>query len=409
MPQDEPEIEADDAEETEAEKVARRRRRKTSRIDVTIHPQDGVTVTHTRHLRAVELDGAMLASESLAHPNAPVWIQLAKVGSFAGHAAGPFELDARTFDDIVKNFKATANRRIPIDFEHASEVDASDGSIPHTGAPAQGWVVDLQNRQTDGLWGLVEWMEPARSYIREGKYRFISPAIRFRSRDRVSGEPVGARLTSAGLTNNPFLDGMAQLAARHDEDDDNPAQAGQAAGKPEVTEMDPVKMKELETSVSTLMSERTALLNEKAQMGLTLKDVTARAETAEGELKTLRDWRSEREALDLKAEVEVAYATYKDAKRLTDADKGAMLITLKAAPDAFRQLYPAVAPAQRHLMRTVAAGRSEGDRLQPAAGPRETMVTCADRLQKDNPKLSREDALVEAERTVRIGAARRSA
>jgi hypothetical protein len=80
--------ETDEADATDATPAAAaaRRRRKRSRIDVTIHPENGVTVTHTRHLRAVELDGAMLASEGVAHPNAPVWIQLAKIGTFAGRS-----------------------------------------------------------------------------------------------------------------------------------------------------------------------------------------------------------------------------------------------------------------------------------------------------------------------------------
>jgi hypothetical protein len=143
----------------------------------------------------------------------PVWIQLAKVGKFNGHPAGPFEMTPETFDEIVRNFNATVNRRIPIDFEHASEADCASGSIPQDGAPAQGWITQLDNRGLNGLWGLVEWLEPARTYIREGRYRFFSPAIRFGSRDRVSGKPIGARMTSGALTNSPFLDAMAPVTA----------------------------------------------------------------------------------------------------------------------------------------------------------------------------------------------------
>lgn len=146
--------------------------------------------------------------------NKPVWIQLAKVGTFKGHSAGPFELNPEIFAQIVKNFEATVNKRIPIDFEHASEEDAAAGSIPVDGAPAQGWILKLENRGAAGLWGLVEWLEPARTYIREGKYKFFSPAIRFGAKDRVTGQPIGARMTSGALTNNPFLDGLAPLAAK---------------------------------------------------------------------------------------------------------------------------------------------------------------------------------------------------
>ena len=69
---------------------------------------------------------------------------------------------------MVANFKATKNQRIPIDFEHASEQDPTLGTIPTDGAPAQGWIIDLQDRGAAGLWGLVEWLEPARTYVREG-------------------------------------------------------------------------------------------------------------------------------------------------------------------------------------------------------------------------------------------------
>lgn len=164
---------------------------------------------------SVELDETLFALDATGplEVSKLIWIQLAKVGTFRGHPVGPFELTPQIFGEIVQNFRATQNQKIPIDFEHASEQDPTQGSIPHAGAPAQGWILDLDNRGAAGLWGLVEWLEPARSYIREKKYRFFSPAIRFGAKDRVSGQPIGARMTSGALTNNPFLDGMAPLAA----------------------------------------------------------------------------------------------------------------------------------------------------------------------------------------------------
>jgi Mu-like prophage I protein len=150
-----------------------------------------------------------------SHPietTAPVWCQLAIQGRWLGHPAGPFEMNKETFEEIITNFRATKNRAIPFDLEHASEADPTAGSIPVTGAPAQGWITDLKI-EAGSLWGLVDWLEPARTYIREGRYKFVSPAIRFGSRDRVTGKPVGARLTSVALTNCPFLDGMRPVAA----------------------------------------------------------------------------------------------------------------------------------------------------------------------------------------------------
>jgi phage I-like protein len=144
---------------------------------------------------------------------APVWIQLARSGSFAGHPSGKaFKLDATTFGQIVTNFHGNRDRRLPIDFEHACEQDPTEGSIAATGVPAQGWIIDMEVRGSD-LWAKVEWGTLARQYIRDGQYRFISPAIHFQMKDRVTGQQIGAYISSAGLTNQPFLDGMQPLAA----------------------------------------------------------------------------------------------------------------------------------------------------------------------------------------------------
>lgn len=147
----------------------------------------------------------------------PVWIQLAKPGTFKGHPSGkPFTLNRAVFEQAVRNFKANKDGRLPIDFEHASEQAPTEGSTPITGAPAQGWIVDLALRPDGNLWALVEWGPLARQYIKEGQYRFISPAIHLRMKDRETGADIGAYISSAGLTNQPFLDGMQPLAARAD-------------------------------------------------------------------------------------------------------------------------------------------------------------------------------------------------
>jgi len=198
----------------------------------------------TQLLRAVEVSsrtigdvlGATEAAAGAAGGDAsvPVWNQIAKLGQWAGHPSGPFQITRKDVADMVRNFRASQNRRVAIDFEHASEADPTKGSIPTEGAPAQGWIIDLQDRGADGLWGLVQWLEPARSYIREGKYRYFSPAIRFKSKERESGDDAGARLTSGALTNNPFLDGMMPMAAK--DTGAGPAAQGSGGAKPGSTE-----------------------------------------------------------------------------------------------------------------------------------------------------------------------------
>jgi len=171
----------------------------------------------TMDIRHLMSDGGMFAPglvELADNDNAgPVWIQIAKAGSF--NKGGRFELNQQVFGQIIRNFDETENKRVPIDFEHASEAAATDGEIPTRGAPAQGWITKLEMRGFGGqLWALVEWLPLAKQYIKAGQYKYFSPAIRFNARDRNTGEIIGARLTSGALTNNPFLDGMEQLAAR---------------------------------------------------------------------------------------------------------------------------------------------------------------------------------------------------
>jgi ADP-ribose pyrophosphatase YjhB (NUDIX family) len=148
-------------------------------------------------------------------PKKLVWVQLAEVGAWKGHPSGEFEMTPVTFAQIKANFE---RRGIPIqyDMEHASEQDATEGSIPVTGAPAQGWVHRIDNRGIGGLWGLTEWRDYAREGILDGAFAFLSPAIRFDSKDTITGVKVGARLTSVAITNQPFLSGLDGLRAAKD-------------------------------------------------------------------------------------------------------------------------------------------------------------------------------------------------
>lgn len=190
------------------------KRLKRVSVRADIAPGGSMHVRH--HLREIVL-GDEVEPESVGitcrDPGTKlVWIQIAEAGSFRGHPQGEFALTPGVFSEIVANYQKDGIL-VPIDAEHASEMPASSGSIPAIGAPAHGWIHRLEARG-DTLWGLVEWLEPARSYIKEGRYKYLSPAIALRTKDRVTGKPQGAKLTSAAITNQPFLKGMQPLAAR---------------------------------------------------------------------------------------------------------------------------------------------------------------------------------------------------
>jgi phage I-like protein len=149
-----------------------------------------------------------------ADPVSQSVIQVARCGTFDGHSQGGFAFDAATFDALVRNFEATENRRVPIDYEHATEMTGAPGVLQH-GAPAVGWVTHLESRGDAGLFAHVDWVDPqAVERIRMGQYAYCSPAVVFGAIDPESGAAIGPKLTSVALTNRPFLDGMAALTAR---------------------------------------------------------------------------------------------------------------------------------------------------------------------------------------------------
>jgi phage I-like protein len=403
---------------------AKRKRKPKTHITVD-HPQHGKI--EIRHMKRGLVHGEpcvlMAAAMAGAVADQPVWIQIAKAGSFNGHSAGPFEMNAKTFAEIIHNFKAHPEH-IPVDFEHASESPASEGSIPHTGAPAQGWIVDMKVEQDGNLYGLVEWGTLARDYIKNGQYKYFSPAIRFGAKDRVSGKPIGARMTSGALTNSPFLSGMQKVAAKdiddgdeeiaddldelEDDTNDLPASAGHQPADMEAHVEIEKKLKDTE--------DRLAVMTDKATLADTKATEASKLITAkDGELALVRTenaslmaWKTEREESDNKSEVEVAFQTWKDKKCLTDDIKPAMLATLKAAPDAFRAQYPVVALAQRHLLRNVSAPREASSTVEapPALRTPDDFIALSDKIRRDT-KCTREESLIEADKQFR--AARRSA
>jgi hypothetical protein len=130
--------------------------------------------------------------------------------------------------------------------------------------------------------------------------------------------------------------------------------------------------KETEPVMETItLSEHTVKLNEAVSVAvknaaspleLQIKDLEAKAlkalsDQAEAEAKvvTLTEQIKERDAAVAAERVEVAFAAYKETKKLSDDDKEAMAITLATKPELFEKLYPKLNPAHSHLLRTVTA------------------------------------------------------
>lgn len=137
--------------------------------------------------------------------SARTWIHCASVGSWKGHAAGEFVMTPDTFRAVVANFERQANA-IPLTYEHPQY--AGDGQP----IPCAGWVhkFDIRSGGTQ-LWALVEFTPRAAAFVKNGEYRFCSIVLDLEATDRVTGKPAGPEIFEIGLTNTPFIDGLAPI------------------------------------------------------------------------------------------------------------------------------------------------------------------------------------------------------
>jgi hypothetical protein len=178
------------------------------------------------HLRAFGVP-VKLSAEQVANDGA-VWIQVAREGKWEGHPSGRVvEFTRKSFEQIIANFHANpwyspgpdgvgTQRVVPYDYEHASEMAPTEGTLPSTGAPAPAWATELQLREGEAgaeLWALTLLSDQAREQIRAGGYLSTSVAVWPSAKDAATGKPIGALLTSIAFTNHPFIKGMAPIAA----------------------------------------------------------------------------------------------------------------------------------------------------------------------------------------------------
>lgn len=162
------------------------------------------------------------------------WIHVASTGLYRGHWQGEFDLTRETFESFVKNLRAHPQYKIgdvPVDgktiqagskptiqydYEHCSEMPATEGTIPRLGAEAPAWVTDLDIRPGDGcdqLWALSWLGAQIRDQIKRNAYRQTSIAFDLESKDWKTGQPAGPALTSIAFTNHPFLKQLESYAA----------------------------------------------------------------------------------------------------------------------------------------------------------------------------------------------------
>lgn len=150
--------------------------------------------------------GRVMLSESRDGSRIP----LAMIGTFY-KGKQKFSITRADVEVIADNFAKRGTGNVVLDYEHASEFPEMAQGQP---VPAAGWIVGVDRQpDADGIvWGTVELTTRARKLIAAGEYKYISPVIDWGVRDRRTGEPQGATLTSAALTNRPVLDQMPAIS-----------------------------------------------------------------------------------------------------------------------------------------------------------------------------------------------------
>ncbi len=131
----------------------------------------------------------------------PAGVFRAKDGRPA-HLPG-WKIDAEIAERVIAA-SASADELV-IDYEHQT-INAEKNGQP---APAAGWFKRMAWREGAGLFAVdVQWTDKARAMIAAGEYRYISPVFPYNA---VTGEV--QKIIGLGLTNNPALPGLANLAA----------------------------------------------------------------------------------------------------------------------------------------------------------------------------------------------------
>lgn len=106
---------------------------------------------------------------------------------------GDFSVDDESVEMIRQQFK---DRKLDlvIDYEHQTLKDIQ--------APAGGWIKDIY-KGDDAVIAKVEWTPRAEEYLKNKEYKYLSPVVMVRKKDRKA-----MAIHSVALTNTPAIDGM---------------------------------------------------------------------------------------------------------------------------------------------------------------------------------------------------------
>ena len=224
-------------------------------------------------------------------------IQLLRSGSFKHPWWGILRFDKTFFDKMVSNFKSgVPQMEISFDFRHQ----------PDFGAAA--WVKGLTAKE-DGLYAEVEFTKKGKQSIKDKEFRYFSSeytddykeyifydAIDEKGKKKEVEQAVsyGPTLLGGGLTNRPFIKGMAPVSLSED-------------GKTEIPFEEIIENKNLSEEVNEEMKKLEELIAEQTKLQDRIK-----------KLEEMKDEKNSKELGDLKIQLETVKA---DIVKLSDEKK----------------------------------------------------------------------------------------
>jgi phage I-like protein len=295
----------------------------------------------------------VLESSALDGRSAPSRVLIAPWGQVTS-ANGMFVMDDEAAALVIKAF-AEHGTDLPIDYEHQS-LGGSYAS-PSGQAPAAGWIRQLELVTADqsdkaGLFGEVQWTAGAEEKLAAREYRYLSPVVIVRKRDRRV-----VALHSAALTNKPAIAGMQPIVNRAEGDVE-----GNAIRKEPNREGDEI----------VVSSAGVEALRDRLGLDVSVEGDAVLAAAAERLASLVRE-QAERDAV---GRVEAAMK----AGKLTPAQREWAAALAMSDAEAFEQ-YVASAPVVVTTGRT-APPRDTGDRRRAA------VIASAKRSYRDEPALA---------------------
>ncbi len=136
-----------------------------------------------------------ILSQTANLTEAPEYIRVLPLG-YISSEKGDFLVDSESFRMMKEHMEHRAVD-IVIDYEHQTLRDMQ--------APAGGWIKELILKN-GGIFAKVEWTTKAKNYLQNREYRYLSPVVMVRKKDRKA-----LQIHSAALTNTPAINGMMPI------------------------------------------------------------------------------------------------------------------------------------------------------------------------------------------------------